>query len=143
MEHKKFAFISDFDGTLTNKDFYKMIIDEYLGEEGKELYKAWRRNEYKDKDFLHKIYSSINRDEDEILEDILKIEWDKNADKVIQKVKEAGGDFIILSAGTSYYIDRLLKEKGLSDIKVYSNPGEYKNRGIHLNIDENNPYTSE
>ena len=43
MEHKKFAFISDFDGTLTNKDFYKMIIDEYLGEEGKELYKAWRR----------------------------------------------------------------------------------------------------
>lgn len=143
MEHKKFAFISDFDGTLTNKDFYKMIIDEYLGEEGKELYKAWRRNEYKDKDFLHKIYSSINRDEDEILEDILKIEWDKNADKVIQKVKEAGGDFIILSAGTSYYIDRLLKEKGLSDIKVYSNPGEYKNRGIHLNIDENNPYYSE
>ena len=85
MERRKFAFISDFDGTLTNKDFYQMIIDEYLGEEGKELYKAWRRNEYKDKDFLHKIYSSINRDENEILEDILKIEWDKNADKIIKR----------------------------------------------------------
>ena len=59
MEHKKFAFISDFDGTLTHKDFYQMIIDEYLGEEGKELYKAWRRNEYKDKDFLHKIYDRL------------------------------------------------------------------------------------
>lgn len=93
--------------------------------------------------FLHKIYSSINRDEDEILEDILKIEWDKNADKVIQKIREAGGDFIILSAGTSYYIDRLLKKKGLSNIKVYSNPGEYKDRGIHLKIDKNNPYYSE
>ena len=143
MEHKKFAFISDFDGTLTHKDFYQMIIDEYLGEEGKELYKAWRKSEYKDKDFLHKIYSSINRDEGEILEDILKIEWDKSADKVIQKIREAGGDFIILSAGTSYYIDILLKEKGLSNIKVYSNPGEYKDRGIHLKIDKNNPYYSE
>ncbi len=143
MEHKKFAFISDFDGTLTHKDFYQMIIDAYLGEEGKELYKAWRKSEYKDKDFLHKIYSSINRDEGEILEDILKIEWDKSADKVIQKIREAGGDFIILSAGTSYYIDILLKEKGLSNIKVYSNPGEYKDRGIHLKIDKNNPYYSE
>ena len=142
MEHKKFAFISDFDGTLTHKDFYQMIIDEYLGEEGKELYKAWRKSKYKDKDFLHKIYSSINRDE-EILEDILKIEWDKNADKVIQKIRESSGDFIILSAGTSYYIDRLLKKKGLSNIKVYSNPGEYKDRGIHLKIDKNNPYYSE
>ena len=39
MEHKKFAFISDFDGTLTHKDFYQMIIDEYLGEEGKDYTK--------------------------------------------------------------------------------------------------------
>ena len=143
MEHKKFAFISDFDGTLTHKDFYQMIIDEYLGEEGKELYKEWKRNKYKDKDFLHKVYSSINRNEEEILEDILRIEWDKNADSVIQKIKEAGGDFIILSAGTSYYIDRLLKKKGLSDIKVYSNPGEYRDKGIHLNIDKESPYFSE
>ena len=143
MERKKFVFISDFDGTLTHKDFYKIIIDKYLGEEGKKLYKAWREEEYKDKDFLHKIYSSIDRTEEEILEDILQIQWDDNADRVIRRIRESGGDFIILSAGTNYYINRLLKEKGFEDIEVYSNPGEYRDRGIHLNIDKNNPYYSD
>lgn len=143
MKDKRFVFISDFDGTLTDKDFYKIIIDKYLGEEGKKLYNAWRKNEYKDKDFLHKIYSSINRSEEEILKDILEIQWDENANRVIKRIKDSGGEFVILSAGTSYYIDRLLKDKNLSDIKVYSNPGEYKDRGIHLKIDKNSPYFSE
>ena len=30
---KDFAFISDFDGTLTKKDFYKILSDAYLKEE--------------------------------------------------------------------------------------------------------------
>lgn len=143
MSDKKFVFISDFDGTLTHKDFYQMIIDDYLKEEGEELYQAWRRKEFKDRDFLHKIYSSMNRSEDEVLEDILRIEWDEYADEVIGAIQKAGGDFVILSAGTSYYIERLLKHKGISGIKVYSNPGEYKEGGIHLVIDETSPYFSD
>lgn len=143
MSHKRFVFVSDFDGTLTEKDFYQMIIDDYLGEAGQTLYKEWRQGLHDDKDFLDKIYSAINREEAEILEDILRIEWDESATEFIKKVRENGGEFIILSAGTNYYIDRLLKEKGLSDIKVYSNPGIYKDKGIHLQIDKNNPYFSE
>ncbi len=120
-----------------------MIIDDYLGEKGEILYKAWRRNEFKDRDFLHQIYSSINRNEAEILEDILRIEWDETADYVIDAIHQAGGDFIILSAGTSYYIERLLEHKGLQHIKVYSNPGEYREYGIHLSIDETSPFFSD
>jgi len=143
MNNKRFIFVSDFDGTLTAKDFYQMIIDDYIGEVGQELYKAWRRKEYKDKDFLAQIYRSIGRDEDEILEDILKIEWDEHASEVIQKIKDSGGEFAILSAGTSYYIDRLLEAKKISDLKVYSNPGYYQDRGIHLKPDESSPYYSD
>ena len=143
MFHKPFVFVSDFDGTLTEKDFYQMIIDDYLGEAGQTLYKEWREGLHDDKDFLDKIYSSINREEAEILEDILRIEWDESATQFIKQIRENGGEFIILSAGTSYYIDRLLKEKGLSDIKVYSNPGVYKDKGIHLQLDKNSPYYSD
>lgn len=143
MSHGKFVFVSDFDGTLTEKDFYQMMIDDYLGDAGQTLYKEWRQGLHLDKDFLGKIYSTINREEDEILKDILRIEWDESAHEFIQKVRQCGGEFIILSAGTSYYIERLLKEKGLSDVKVYSNPGIYKDKGIHLQIDENSLYYSE
>ena len=143
MFHKPFVFVSDFDGTLTEKDFYQMIIDDYLGEAGQTLYKEWREGLHDDKDFLDKIYSSINREEAEILEDILRIEWDESATQFIKQIRENGGEFIILSAGTSYYIDRLLKEKGLSVIKVCSNPGVYKDKGIHLQLDKNSPYYSD
>lgn len=143
MLHKPFAFVSDFDGTLTKKDFYQMIIEDYLGEAGQTLYNEWRQGLHDNRDFLCKIYSSINREESEILEDILRIEWDESATDFIKQVHQNGGDFIILSAGINYYIDILLEEKGLSNIKVYSIPGFYKDRGIHLQIDENNPYYSE
>ena len=143
MENRKFVFVSDFDGTLTNRDFYQMIIDDYLGEEGYNLFNEWKENKYKDRDFLNEIYDSINRDEKEILKDVLRIEWDNSADGVIEKIQDAGGEFIILSAGTSYYIEKFLIGKGLSKIKVYSNLGEDKNKGIHLKVDENKPYYSD
>lgn len=143
MTKKKFVFISDFDGTLTNKDFYQMIIDDYLVEEEENIFTEWNQNEYVNKDFFDNIYNFINRSENEVLEDILRIEWDDWANEVIEKIQQAGGDFVILSVGTSYYIERILEEKKLSNIKVYSNPGVYRKKGFRLNIDEKNPYYSE
>ena len=143
MKNKKFAFVSDFDGTLTLKDFYLMIIDDYLGSEGQALLREWKNSTYKDKDFLKTIYSAINRNEEEILEDIRRIKWDEYACHVIRKIQRAGGDFIILSAGVNYYIERALKEKALKKIKVYANTGIYKNKGIHLKIEPEGEYFSE
>lgn len=140
---KPFVFVSDFDGTLTDKDFYLLIMDDYLGDKGKELYDAWKRKEYKDIDFLGLIFKSINRNEDEIMEDILRIPFDKYAADFIQNVKDAGGDFVILSAGTSYYIHRVLQAKGICDVTVYSNEGYYNEKGIHLKKDSSSPYYSE
>lgn len=140
---KKFVFVSDFDGTLTEKDFYQIIIDEYFKEEGAKLYKAWKNNEYKDIDFLGLIYKAINRDEEEILEDILSIPLDIYAKEFIEKVKSSGGDFVVLSAGTSYYIDRIFENKGITGVEVISNEGYYENKGIYLKIDTESPYHSE
>lgn len=140
---KKFAFISDFDGTLTDKDFYQIIIDKYLGNEGKNLYKKWRANEMLDIDFLGDIYKSIDRDERGILDDILSIPLDPDAKRFINAVINNGGDFIVLSAGTSYYIDRLFEHQNISVTKIYSNCGIFKNNGIHLQIDRSSEFYSE
>lgn len=141
--HKSFAFVSDFDGTLTKKDFYKIIIDDYLGDKGQTLYQEWREGLYEDQAFLETIYRSINLEESKILEDIVNLKWDESAPYFIQQVEKKGGTFIILSGGTNYYIDSFLKAKGLSHIQVYAHSGIYKNKGIHLQIDKQNPYYSE
>ena len=143
MFHKSFAFVSDFDGTLTEKDFYKMIIDDYLGDKGRTIYEEWREGLHEDQAFLETIYSSINLEESKILEDIENLKWDESATQFIQRIEKVGGTFIILSGGTSYYIEPFLKAKGLSHIQVYAHPGIYKNKGIHLQIDKKSPYYSE
>ena len=70
---KKFIFVSDFDGTLTEKDFYKIIMEEYLKEDCKKLYNDWRNKKIKDIDYLGYVFKSIGRNEKEILEDFRKV----------------------------------------------------------------------
>ena len=40
---ENFVFVSDFDNTLTHKDFYKIILDKYMKESGKKLFDEWKK----------------------------------------------------------------------------------------------------
>lgn len=140
---KDFVFISDFDGTLTETDFYRILMDAYFGEECRLLYKDWKNKKIKDTDYLGYVFNNIGRSEFEIDEDILKISLDPFAKQFIHNINTAGGDFVVLSAGTSYYINKVLKNSDIKDIKVYSNEGIYKENGIHFVLDEKSEFYSE
>ena len=58
---KDFAFISDFDGTLTKKDFYKILSDTYLKEKFPPLFKAWKNGEMKDREYLSYVFNNVKR----------------------------------------------------------------------------------
>lgn len=134
---KKYLFVSDFDGTLTERDFYWIVIDKYLKERGLDLYRRWKAGEFTDVVFLGEVFRSINRTEDQILDDIKAIPLDPNAVSLITKVQASGGDFAIISAGTRYYIDRLFELHGIKAPTIYSNDGYYENKGIQLKPDPN------
>ncbi len=140
---RKFAFVSDFDGTLTEKDFYKIIADEYLKEECEDKYKQWRDKKIKDVEYLGYVFGNIRRTEEEIYEDIMKIKIDPFAGEFIKNIEENHGDFIVVSAGTGYYIDKVLKNNDIEDIEVYTNKGIFKDNGIHFMLDENSEFYSE
>jgi 2,3-diketo-5-methylthio-1-phosphopentane phosphatase len=140
---KNFAFISDFDGTLTEKDFYKIIMDEYLKDECSEMYKEWRNKKIKDVEYLGYVFKNIKRSEEKIYEDIMKISIDPCAKEFINNIKLAGGDFVVISAGTSYYIDKAFEKNGINGVEVYSNKGVFKDNGIHFDLDENSDFYSE
>lgn len=138
-----FAFVSDFDGTLTQRDFYHIIIDKYLKDWGRKYYEDWKRNNKINVEFLNKIFGSIGRLEEEIREDIHQIPIDEYAVKFIKKVQAQGGRFYILSAGTSYYIEILLEHLGIKEVTIISMKGCYKDGGIEITPDPTSPYYSE
>ncbi|MBN8207752.1 MtnX-like HAD-IB family phosphatase [Bacillus sp. NTK071] len=135
------AFVSDFDGTISKKDFYWLVIETYFPE-GQELYKKWKAGEYQDIDFLQKVFKSIDQNEEQIIEDIRSLPIDEYVPSFIEKVQQSGGDFYILSAGTDYYIHHILKQYGIQNVPVFSNKGYYENQNVHLSIDENHKHYS-
>ncbi|QHZ44992.1 MtnX-like HAD-IB family phosphatase [Bacillus sp. NSP9.1] len=139
---KKWAFVSDFDGTISKQDFYWMVIDKYFPE-GRELYKKWKSGELKDIEFLGTVFASINQNEQTIIHDIHSIPIDEYVPDFIQHVQENGGDFFILSAGTDYYIHYILQKYGIKDVEVYSNKGFFQEDNVHMTIDENHWHYSE
>jgi len=140
---KDFAFISDFDGTLTKKDFYKIMSEAYLKEDYLPLFKAWKNGEMKDRDYLSYVFNNVKRSEADIHEDILNIPFDPFAKDFIEKVKAAGGDFIVVSAGTSYYIDKIFEKHSIEGVDVYSNKGIFKDNGIYFDLDESSEFYSD
>jgi 2-hydroxy-3-keto-5-methylthiopentenyl-1-phosphate phosphatase len=139
---KKYAFVSDFDGTLTSRDFYHIIIDKYLGDWGNNFYTEWKKNNKINVEFLNKIFGSISLAEVELHDEIVQIPIDEFAVDFIKKVKESNGDFFIVSAGTSYYIKILLSHLHVEDVNVVSMEGIYSNGGIKIVPDEKSIYYS-
>ncbi|KGX86997.1 MtnX-like HAD-IB family phosphatase [Pontibacillus litoralis] len=131
---KKWAFVSDFDGTISNKDFYWIVIEKYFPE-GEKLYHQWKAGQVKDIDFLRTVFQSIDQDEEQIVTDILNIPIDEHVPAFIQHVQQSDGDVYILSAGTDYYIHHIMRKYGMEDVTVLSNKGYYEANNIHLDID--------
>lgn len=140
---KKFAFISDFDGTLSSKDFYHIIIDKYMGSAGREFYTEWKKTKKINVEFLNKIFGSVNLTEKQIFDEIIQIPIDAYAKDFIGTVRKNDGDFYIVSAGTSYYIKILLEYLGIKDVPVISMEGVYSNGGIKITPDSRSEHYSE
>lgn len=130
---KNWAFVSDFDGTISKKDFYWLVIDKYFPE-GRDLFKKWKAAEIKDIEFLATVFRSINKDEKEIIDHILSLPIDEYVPDFIKRVQKNGGDFFVLSAGTDYYIKHILKKYGVEDVTVFSNEGYFHEKNVHLNL---------
>ncbi len=123
---KNFVFISDFDGTLTTKDFYKIMMDKYLTSQQRDaLYYDWRVKGMKTIDFLNRALASARLSEAELLEEIKTIPFDPTVPAFVERVRQAGGDFLILTAGCRYYIEKLLPFYDLTEVEIISMPGIY------------------
>lgn len=141
MQKKKYAFVADFDRTMTEEDFFKIVLDRHLSEEKKNYVLAMKENGIIGVGFLNAIFAELNMSEDELHDEILNtIILEEGAKDVIAEVEHTGGDFYILSAGCAYYIEKILSHHGITGIKVISNPGRYSNRGIEIVPNPDYPY---
>jgi Haloacid Dehalogenase superfamily, subfamily IB, phosphoserine phosphatase-like/2,3-diketo-5-methylthio-1-phosphopentane phosphatase len=97
----------------------------------------------KDVEYLGYVFKNIRRSEEQIYEDIMRISIDSYVKEFIRNIRIEGGDFIVISSGTSYYIDKIFEKSGINGVEIYWNKGLFKDNGIHFVLDEKNQFYSE
>lgn len=122
----KWLFISDFDGTLTKKDFYWIIIDDYIGEAGVAYYHAWKAQQKIDYHFLNKIFAWHTFTEEERHALLNKVALSPGFGDFEAWLSDQGIEFKVLSAGAKIYIEQVFEEQGYGHVDVISNEGTYE-----------------
>lgn len=141
MNKKPLIFISDFDGTITKKDFYLIMIEKYLGwDYEKKVLERCKAGKITSFDYLNEIMGVVNQTEEQIKKDIDDIEIDEYVLTVMNKVKEVDGDFIVVSAGNSYYVEPSVRKFLGENIPVYANNGYYKDGGLIMDRENKHPH---
>jgi len=141
----KIVLISDFDGTISKKDFFYMVIDTLLKDK-KDALAPW--NDYlngkiKHIDALTGIFSQIHLTQAELDKFISTIEVDSYFYDTAKYCKDKNIPFYICSAGTNYYIKkRIFDSLQKYNITLISNDATYSQQdGMKLVAPEqNSPY---
>ena len=130
----KWALVSDFDGTISDDDFFYYASDRYLGKEALAPWDEYMQGKKAHFVALAEIYGSLRVDKAEMDAFIRKIRVDPHFEAVADYCAQKQIPLYICSAGCDYYIN--VRIGNLIDkykIKVISNHGEYSTeKGLHL-----------
>jgi 2,3-diketo-5-methylthio-1-phosphopentane phosphatase len=131
----KKIFVSDFDGTATALDFYKIVLND-IGNEGWEYVEEYRKTGKVDYHFLNTIFGWKTYDERSYSQLINTIELDETLKTFLSYLESQQIDFKFVSAGFDKYIDDILILEGYDNVEVMTNPGEFKNGKMKMLPDQ-------
>ena len=134
--------ISDFDGTMTRYDFYRLAIERLLPADTPDYWTEYRSGAITHFEALRRYFAAIRKDANEVLKIVRQMELDPELPAAIETLKDAGWKVIVTSAGCGWYIEQLLSDAGV-DIQVYANPGRFEpGAGLQMEMPTDSPYLS-
>lgn len=138
----KLALVTDFDGTISNDDFFDLVADTYLSPDALEPWQLYLQGKLSHIEALAEVFAQIRIPEKELLAFIDEIPVDDAFFAVAQYCKKRGIPLYICSAGCDYYIKRILGDAlEKYDICLVTNHGEYSpGSGLKLIPPQNSPF---
>ena len=117
------VLVSDFDGTLGRPEFYKILRDRLLPPETPDYWSQYAAGELSHFDALKGYFEHAEGGEEALLGVVSDIELPEGLPDLIERLRRADWQLVVVSAGCSWYIHRLLDRAGV-DVPVITNPGE-------------------
>lgn len=137
------VLVSDFDGTMTAEDFFSLAVKRLLSPEDIGPWKAYLAGRMTHFDALRTIFSRIRAPEADVLAIIDATGLDPKLPDALARLRAAGWEVVVASAGCAWYIDRLLHGAGVR-LEVHANPGVYLPGGpLVMEAPPPSPFTCE
>jgi 2,3-diketo-5-methylthio-1-phosphopentane phosphatase len=122
------VLVSDFDGTMTQRDFYQVYSERLMPPEAPDFWVEYRAGRMTHFDALKAIFSYVPAGEPALLGLTKEMQLEPDLAPALAALRAAGWEVVVVSAGCRWYIDRLLKAAG-ADIEVHANDGYVDSEG--------------
>lgn len=123
---KKWALVTDFDGTISDEDFFWFIADKYFDEKALAPWRQYLAGHKTHFDALNEMFAQIHIPETDLLAFIDDIKYDSKFVEVVELCQSRNIPVCICSAGCDYYIKRMIgKIIRKYKIKLVTNRGVY------------------
>jgi 2,3-diketo-5-methylthio-1-phosphopentane phosphatase len=118
------VLVSDFDGTMTAHDFYSLAVARLLTPGDLAPWKDYLAGRMTHFAALRAIFSRLRAPLGEILAVVDDMGLDPGLAESVARLRAAGWEVVVASAGCGWYIRELLDRAGVQ-LTVYANPGQY------------------
>lgn len=137
------VLVSDFDGTMTRHDFYKLAVEGLLPPDTPDHWADYRAGTVTHFEALRRYFAAIRASEAEVLAVVERMELDPELPAAVADLRAAGWRVVVTSAGCDWYIRRLLAAAGV-EVEVHSNPGRFEaGRGLLMEMPTGSPFHSQ
>lgn len=134
--------VSDFDGTMTRHDFYKLAIESLLPADVPDYWADYRTGSITHFEGLRRYFAAIKASEDDVLAIVQQMDLDPQLPAAVESLRRAEWRVVITSAGCDWYIRRLLAEAGV-EVEIHANPGRFEaGRGLLMEMPTQSRYWS-
>jgi 2,3-diketo-5-methylthio-1-phosphopentane phosphatase len=116
------VLVTDFDGTMTRRDFYQLVAERLLPHGTPDYWGEYRAGRLTHFDALNAYFAAATPGEAALLEVARDMGLDPHLRDGVERLRAAGWAVVVASAGCAWYIGRLLHEAGVA-LQVHANPG--------------------
>ena len=138
--HPQHVLVSDFDGTMTKYDFFDLARRDLPSAADHDFWQDYVDGRITHFEALAGIFASIRTDWAGIQGVLDRMELDPDLPDAIARLRAAGWEILVASAGCGWYIHRLLDRANVH-LPVYANPGVFApETGLVLSLPVDSPY---
>ena len=137
------VLISDFDGTMTRRDFFRLVVERLLSAGTHDYwgdYLAGRLSMHFEA-LRGAIFGSVTAGESALLDLVASMELEPALKVEVEALRAFGWQMVVASAGCEWYIRKLLLEAGVT-LEVHSNPGRIEDGRLVMELPIGSPFFS-